>query len=452
MFRYLLLPRAALCLALAYPALLAAQIESHWYQPHDLSGVEDASDRLQLLSSHLAPVTIKGERFFPERGYSLQRADVNKFGILLGFRKSGAVLGGRYHWSWGSGYNPSIYTPQKDDLVTSIVFRDISYFQIWKVPMGRGQAGWCVVPMDGHIGRNNVLCVGTKEDAQALVDALATLVEASGGSLSSPFGMWAKPRMNKDGGVRRGKTGWQITQVDVDGPPAQAGIRIGDLLYSVNGFPCTGEGDFLNAFRDAASGGTDGGDLPVELLRKGKQVILDLHYASGEGAEKQLTQKQTEGSLRNASSATLYIPPAPAALTVPVPAPVATVVPAPAPVATVMPAPASALLPVPADISVPVSALAPSGFRLGIQVRAVTEADAVAFRLSIPRGIVVLYVEKGSLADAMQMQSGDVILEVNGSEIGDVQLFTQTIRRGAARTFRVWHNGQSVKNVVPESL
>ena len=85
-------------------------------------------------------------------------------------------------------------------------------------------------------------------------------------------------------------------------------------------------------------------------------------------------------------------------------------------------------------------------------MRAVTEADAVAFRLSIPRGIVVLYVEKGSLADAMQMQSGDVILEVNGSEIGDVQLFTQTIRRGAARTFRVWHNGQSVKNVVPESL
>ena len=442
MFRYLLLPRAALCLALAYPALLAAQIESHWYQPHDLSGVEDASDRLQLLSSHLAPVTIKGERFFPERGYSLQRADVNKFGILLGFRKSGAVLGGRYHWSWGGGYNPSIYTPQKDDLVTSIVYRDISYFQIWKVPMGRGQAGWCVVPMDGHIGRNNVLCGGSEEDAQALVDALVTLVQASGGSLSSPFGMWAKPRMNKDGGVRRGKTGWQITQVDVDGPPAQAGVRIGDLLYSVNGFPCTGEGDFLNAFRDAASGGVDGGDLPVELLRKGKQVILDLHYSSEEVAGRQLPLKQTEGPLSNAAPAALFIPSAP----------VATMVPVSAPVAMVMSVPASVSLPVPAAISAPVPALAPSGFRLGIQVRAVTEADAVAFRLSIPRGIVVLYVEKGSLADAMQMQPGDVILEVNGSEIGDVQIFTQTIRRGAARTFRVWHNGQSVKNVVPESL
>jgi len=287
MFHYRLLPQAVLSIALAFPALLTAQFESHWYQPHNLPGVEDASDRLQLLSSHFAPVKIEGGKFYLASGYSLQRADVNKFGILLGFRKSGAVLGGRYHWSWGSGYNPSIYTPQKDDLVTSIVFRDISYFQIWKVPTGRGHADWCVEPMDGHVGRNDVLCVGTKEDAQALIDALATLVEASGGSLSSPFGMWAKPRMSKDGGERRGKTGWQISQVDVDGPPAQAGVRIGDLLYSVNGTPCTGEGDFLNAFRDAASGGIEDGDLPVELLRKGKQVILDLHYAYEGGAEKQ---------------------------------------------------------------------------------------------------------------------------------------------------------------------
>jgi serine protease Do len=85
-------------------------------------------------------------------------------------------------------------------------------------------------------------------------------------------------------------------------------------------------------------------------------------------------------------------------------------------------------------------------------VRAVTESDAVVFKLSIPRGIVVINVEKGGLADAMQMEPGDVILEVNGTEIGDMQIFTQIIRSGAARTFRVWHNGQSVKSVVPESL
>jgi len=50
------------------------------------------------------------------------------------------------------------------------------------------------------------------------------------------------------------------------------------------------------------------------------------------------------------------------------------------------------------------------------------------------------------------MQIGDVIVEVNGSEIGDVEFFTQFVRSGAAKSFRVMRNGQSVELTVPQSI
>jgi S1-C subfamily serine protease len=61
-------------------------------------------------------------------------------------------------------------------------------------------------------------------------------------------------------------------------------------------------------------------------------------------------------------------------------------------------------------------------------------------------------VDKGGLAEEMQMQIGDVIVEVNGSEIGDVEFFTQFVRSGAAKSFRVMRNGQSVELTVPQSI
>ena len=45
----------AFCAAILLPAPLAAELETHWYQPRYLPSVEDASDQLKLASPHFSP-------------------------------------------------------------------------------------------------------------------------------------------------------------------------------------------------------------------------------------------------------------------------------------------------------------------------------------------------------------------------------------------------------------
>jgi S1-C subfamily serine protease len=87
-----------------------------------------------------------------------------------------------------------------------------------------------------------------------------------------------------------------------------------------------------------------------------------------------------------------------------------------------------------------------------VQVRPVTVADIPAFRLPASKGLVVVSVEKGGMAEAMQIQAGDIFLSVNGTDLANLQVFAQAIQVGGAKTFQVWHNGQLSELVVPLSL
>ena len=292
MFREFVFSTAISCLGLGFPSYLAAQhFESHWYQPRNLPGVEDAANRLQQLSSQLAPVTIDKDNFYLESGYSFESGDASKFGIRLVFRKGHAAKEGQGRWSWDSKYDSSAYTPGKDDIVSSLVYAEIGYFQIWKVPAGNGAAKWCVVPIDRLTRNNDVLCAGSEEDAQKLVDALATLVRANGGSLVPPFGMWARPGADKDTHRHVEQSGWAISDVDMEGPVAKSGLQVGDIVYRVNGKPCPGSGTFFRAFSEAAREGLEGGDVRLEVLRKNESMFLVLHYPPSEGNKKQLSQR-----------------------------------------------------------------------------------------------------------------------------------------------------------------
>jgi S1-C subfamily serine protease len=52
----------------------------------------------------------------------------------------------------------------------------------------------------------------------------------------------------------------------------------------------------------------------------------------------------------------------------------------------------------------------------------------------------------------MGILAGDVILQLNGADVGNMQQFVQTIRSGAATSFRVWRKGQTVELAVPMSM
>jgi S1-C subfamily serine protease len=73
-------------------------------------------------------------------------------------------------------------------------------------------------------------------------------------------------------------------------------------------------------------------------------------------------------------------------------------------------------------------------------------------QLTKAQGLVVVGVENGGLADTMGILAGDVILQLNGADVGNMQQFVQTIRSGAATSFRVWRKGQTVDLTVPQSL
>lgn len=98
------------------------------------------------------------------------------------------------------------------------------------------------------------------------------------------------------------------------------------------------------------------------------------------------------------------------------------------------------------------AAAPPASVHFGFQVRPVIADDMAPLALTKAQGLVVTSVENGSLADTMGILAGDVILQLNGADVGDMQQFVQTVRGGAAKTFRVWRKGQTVDLTVPQSL
>ena len=332
-------------------------------------------------------------------GYSLQRVDVSRLGINLSFTKSGVVQSSQYFWSWWGGYVAPVTTPYSDDIVTSIVYEEINYFEIWKFSHERNDTTWCAAAITPGTARNGTLCVATEQDARAVADAVATLVVASGVNLDSSPGIWLSVKEQE----KHPEEACKVSRVDLEGPPAMAGIHEGDVVRFINGKPCTGS-SFYRDINEAKRGGPGGADVHVEVLRKGNTQNLDLHYPNPEVGVAELRQKSAESA-----------PPR-------------------SPTQSVGQAPAS------------------SGFQLGIRLRAVADSDVVPFALKKAKGIVVVQVVPGSLAEAMKFQADDVILEVNDSEIGDVDFFVQFVRSGAAKKFLVWRKGQAISLIVPQSM
>lgn len=402
---------AALAACFVLPGMLAAQAVTHWYQPHYLSSVEEASNRMTFLAPHFSPMYFNANTFSQTSGYRLEHVDVNKLGLNLSFTKSGVVQSSEYFWSWTGGYNAPVSTPYTDDIVTSIVYSEIQYFNLWTWPKVKNLATpWCVVPVVKSTPRNDILCVPTEQDAHDLVDALATLAVASGtmpdGTISTTFGMTVAQVPEKELKRHPEQSGCLVKDLELDGPPQLAGLKDGDIVHTVDGKPCipTGPGSFGYAIFADTNGKPAGGVVHVEVFRKDQLMPFDLHYPNSEVDVKKLEQSAADLAQKNS---------APAA------------------------APAGA---------------PPAGVRLGIQVRAVTDADVTPMGLAKARGIVVVDVEKDSLAAKMGLLPGDVILEVNNSEIGDLDLFIQFVRSGAVKKFKVWRKGQSLDLVVPQSL
>ena len=274
MMRSWILSLTVLGSALALPA---QRFEAHWYQPRLLPNAAAATDRIQGLSPHFIPVSMVGVTFYLQEGYTLVRAEADAAGLQLAFRKGRAARGAQAPWSAEAQTAPSD-SLGKDPLFTTVVYREISYLELWKVPAHHGHRAWCVAPVENLAARNAVLCLASHEEAQSLADALATLAQASGSTLAPPLGMWAEPGLADDRRRHVQQSGWLVSRVDPDGPPATAGLQPGDLIYKVNNSPFPGSGAFFSAFRTAAWFNSSSGDVRVVFLRGARNLSVVLHY------------------------------------------------------------------------------------------------------------------------------------------------------------------------------
>jgi hypothetical protein len=399
MSRYRVALVAAFCLAIFFPTPLLARnvVNTYWYQPHYMAKVQDASNLLQFLSPHFIPGNPYALPNSPATTFTLDKANENNLGLNLFFTETGS-----YEKSPGLLSLTTVTVPYKKEDIVSIVYADISSFEIRNNTGDASASPWCVVPL-GRSSSNNILCVPTRQNAEQVIDALATLLVANGNTMGSSFGMGLSPMSQKELRKHPDWTGCEVLEVYLEGPVLQAGIQADDILHTVNGAPCTV--DSISAAILEAIKKPEGGVVHVEILRKGNPMQMDVRYPHFEVDSAALRQQMAD-------------------LAKPNPAP-----------QTAAPA-----------------APAPSAFHLGISVRAVTATDVTALVLPSVKGVMVTNVEIGGLANQMQMQAGDVILAVNGSEIGDVDFFVQFVRSGAAKSFRVWRKGQTLELTIPQSM
>jgi hypothetical protein len=387
---------AALCLALLSPApLLARNIQrnTHWYQPHYMARVDQAANRLQFLAPHFTP----SGWYSPSTHFTLTNFTQNELGINLFFTESGvkSVPQGLLGLT-------SIDTPYSQDTVASVVYAGIEFFEIRNF---NSATPWCVYPMGKDSG-NGIICVSDENTAHQVADALATLAVAYGKNLNMSFSMSLGTMTDKEQHKHPGQTGCLVREVDADGPAEKAGVQEDDIVHTVNGLPCSQQA-FGAAFAEAVAK-PQGGVVHVEIMRKGNSnpVTADLPFPHPEVPAAQLRQQVANPAEQNAA------------------------------------APSAA----------PTPSAPPSGVHFGIQIRPVITDDMAPLMLAKAQGLVVVSVENGSLADTMGLLAGDVILQLNGSDVRDMQHFVQTIRSGAAASFRIWRKGQTVELTVPMSM
>jgi len=397
MFRPGVVFKVAFFAVLALPASLPAQV-TVGYQPRYLASLQEAANQLQTLTPHYAPMEDQGNRLALTNNYALARVEVSKQGFKLYFSKSPAQQI-QFLWNWNGASAAPPYAPYTGDILTSMVFANISQFRILNFNQAPNifPATWCVQPDNQPSANNSMLCIDTQENAQALLDALATLVVANGGDLvpNDGFGDIAEIAAKQ---LKKypSETGGIISAVASDGAPAKAGIQTGDILHAVNGRPyVTAQGMVTSAIKDVAWH-KPGGVLHVDIFRNHAPLSIDIHYTKPQVDIAKLQQQGAEFAQQAGAP--------------------------------------------------------PSGVHFGFQVRPVIADDMAPLVLTQAKGIVVVSVLNGSLADTMGALPGDVILAVNGAEVGDMPHFAQLIHGAAVNTFTVWRKGKAQELTVPQSM
>ncbi len=398
--------------------------EPRSYTPRLLNSIEDATGKLQVMAPHISCMS----------GAPAQQITINSYGMKVDCSRSGVSTQARYFWSWDGGYAAPVQTPYKIDETKSVLYSNVSSFVLFQahgkplnyagkfgVPFKGGTWAIGVVSNDTRFawfdwyGPNMVykgdgfFVTDSEANAQMITDAIATLVAASGKKIVADPGVVISCKDCKKNTFSEPQRVSNVSGVEVGllargGPADVAGIQPGDVITEVGGIPTTSVDEFMTRVREQAEKASDR-KLRLKIFRQRsyleKELQLDDVNAGSERLVAEaatLLKKSAPRGTREES--TTKLPPV----------------------------------------------------RLGIDARPVTAAEAQQLRLPSDSGIYVLGLEAGSLAETMRMQKGDVIFEMTGTKIKDLQQFRTLLNEGAISTITVWRNGSALALTVPQKL
>jgi len=200
------------------------------------------------------------------------------------------------------------------------------------------------------------------------------------GSIGVMFNPMPDPAVARVYGVNGGVT---ISDVQPKGPAAQAGLKSGDTIISVDGTPVKTGDDLVNDI----SNRKPGSKARMTVVRGGNKEDFTVTIADREklfGRQLGLTEEPEEGEQ-------------------------------------------------------------PKESKLGINVRSIPADMAQRMNLPNGEGVVVQEVKPGGFADSVNLSRGDVILQINRQPITDEKSFDKvqsTLKSGQDVVFLVRPNGQ----------
>jgi hypothetical protein len=325
------------------------------------------------------------------------RINVDHTGVQMFFSESGSTVHNQYFWTWNGGYNAPVTTNYHYSATFSFLYSQLSSLRY--------------ADRFVYVCKTNNDCdmLTTPDIPQdhMLMDALLTLAVAAGNNTIAVADMaWDTPSAHELKKLKLNDAR-QVKFVDANTPGAAAGIQPSDILTGMEGVPY-----HQNIYGEMAvkclKAHPEGCSLQVSLLRNGAPMTVELPVKPAYSAE----AAQKLQVLAAALAAHPTAAPQPA-------------VPAAAP---------------------------PTGIKLGIRARNLTDDDARAAKLPDTHGVFVDAVDKGGLADTMKMQSGDIVVEIDGTKVTGLDDFKKLLQAGSVTSITVWRAGAAVKLQVPESL
>lgn len=171
----------------------------------------------------------------------------------------------------------------------SIPFTSLTLLRLFEIPAEKSAYKWGVGAKVSEKGNGIFLAATSREAAEKLYSILASFAAAAGAPLDlRDVGSATVDPTKQDLKANKLKEpkGGVVQWVAVGGPSEKAGLRVGDLIMSINGLPVDNNTEFQEKVWPTIAPGKGIEKYDIELLRKGTPMTVQIKVRSLESLPK----------------------------------------------------------------------------------------------------------------------------------------------------------------------